>query len=142
MSKTAIDPAVRAAVAEEAKYRCGYCLTQTLTSGFTMQIDHIIPEAADGTSDTDNLWLACSTCNSHKAAKVSATDPQSGEIAPLFNPRLQNWADHFHWTDDGVRIVGLTPTGRATVEALRMNNIQILKSRFLWAGAGWHPPTD
>lgn len=142
MSKTAIDPAVRAAVAEEAKYRCGYCLTQTLICGFAMQIDHIIPEAAGGTSEADNLWLACSTCNSHKAARLSVADPQSGEDAPLFNPRQQNWANHFRWTDDGVRIVGLSPTGRATVEALHMNNVHILKSRLLWVGAGWHPPAD
>ena len=45
----------------------------------------------------------------------------------MFHPRRQRWRDHFRW--DGFRIVGLTPTGRATVAALQMNRPLILAIR-------------
>jgi hypothetical protein len=61
-------------------------------------------------------------------------------VVPLFNPREQRWSAHFAWTDGGVRIRGLTPTGRATMEALRLNNPYIVPARRLWVVAGWHPP--
>ena len=37
-------------------------------------------------------------------------------------------------------IVGLTAIGRATVEALKMNNEFIVPARRHWVEAGWHPP--
>ena len=52
----------------------------------------------------------------------------------------QRWTEHFAWIDGGVRIQGLTPTGRATVAALRLNNPYIVPARRLWVVAGWHPP--
>ena len=107
-----------------------------------MHIEHIIPLVHGGSSDAANLWLACAWCNSYKGAQTSAVDPVTGAEAPLFNPRTQQWHDHFRWSDDGVHIIGLTPTGRATVVALRLNNEFIVPSRRLWIRAGWHPPQD
>jgi hypothetical protein len=46
---------------------------------------------------------------------------------PLFNPRIHSWADHFQL--QGPRIVGLTPTGRATVYVLAMNASHVLDLR-------------
>jgi hypothetical protein len=60
--------------------------------------------------------------------------------AILFNPRLQQWADHFSWTDDGTNVVGLTPMGRATVSALSLNTEFRVRTRALWVEVGWHPP--
>jgi hypothetical protein len=140
MSKTYIPVAVRRAVAVAAQHRCGYCLTQTLITGVAMQIDHIIPESRGGSSAESNLWLACATCNLCKDAKITGVDPQTGDEARLFHPRQHSWQAHFTWSTDGLRIIGLTPTGRATVNTLDMNNAQIVKSRILWVGAGWHPP--
>ena len=48
MSKTYIPKAVRARVAEQARYRCGYCLTPEFIVGYEMDIDHLIPEALGG----------------------------------------------------------------------------------------------
>lgn len=107
-----------------------------------MQIEHIIPLAAGGTSDESNLWLSCAWCNSYKAAQTHAIDAQTGGLVPLFNPRTQLWIEHFRWSADGIHIVGITATGRATVEALRLNNEYILPARGQWVLAGWHPPTD
>jgi len=39
-------------------------------------------------------------------------------------------------------IVGLTPVGRATVEALRLNNEIAVEVRRNWVLVGWHPPSD
>jgi len=61
---------------------------------------------------------------------------------PLFNPRSQRWSDHFRWSDDGIRIIGLTPAGRGTVLASRLDNEFILPARRHWVQAGWHPPAE
>jgi hypothetical protein len=43
----------------------------------------------------------------------------TGSIERLFDPRHQEWPDHFLFR--GPVIVGLTAIGRATVEVLNMN---------------------
>jgi 5-methylcytosine-specific restriction endonuclease McrA len=86
-----------------------------------MDVDHIIPEAAGGPIEEGNLWLFCSKCNDHKSKKTHATDPQTGETVPLFNPQQQNWKEHFEWSETGDTISGKTAIGRATVEALQLN---------------------
>ncbi len=61
----------------------------------------------------------------------------------LFNPRSQGWSEHFRWSDDGLRIVGRTSIGRATVAALRLaDDPDAILVRAYWVLAGWHPPTD
>jgi hypothetical protein len=133
---------VQRRVEAAAKYRCGYCLTAKLVSGAQMHIEHIIPTSKGGTSDESNLWLSCAWCNSYKGVQISASDPETGQVVPLFNPRAERWHEHFRWSEGGVVIIGLTPTGRATVIALQLNNEHIVPSRRLWAQAGWHPPVD
>ena len=71
---------------------------------------------------------------------MHATDPVAGMTVELFNPRQQDWFQHFSWDNEGTRILGITPTGRATVEALKLNNPYIIPARRLWVIAGWHPP--
>jgi hypothetical protein len=137
-----ISKALRRRVAAQARHRCGYCLTSQRISGAQMHIEHIVPLSRGGASDETNLWLACAWCNSYKGDKTHALDPVTGEDVPLFNPRTQRWADHFCWSDDGIKIVGLTSTGRATVLALRLNNEFILPARRHWVMAGWHPPQE
>ena len=137
-----ISESLRRRVADTAGYRCGYCRTSQLISAAQMHVEHIIPLAKGGSDDEENLCLACAWCNSYKGSKVVAIDPDTGEDSLLFNPKRQHWNEHFYWTDDGTEIAGITPIGRATVEALRMNNEHIVASRQLWVLAGWHPPED
>jgi hypothetical protein len=137
-----IPDAVRQRVAATARHRCGYCLTSERVVGPLLEIDHIIPEARGGTSDEDNLWLACPICNSHKADRVSAIDPESGQTVSLFNPRAESWDEHFEWVENGAIIRGKTPTGRTTVSALNMNHPDLVMVRRLWVLAGWHPPAN
>jgi hypothetical protein len=110
--------------------------------GMLMTLDHIIPEAAGGPSSEENLWLACRRCNEFKGARTHTNDPQTGSQVQLFNPRQQKWSNHFAWSKDGTEIQGLTPCGRATVVALKLNNPEIVVARRLWVSAGWWPPDD
>ncbi len=141
MSRDYIPTTVRHRVAEAAHYRCGYCQTQQAVVGIPLHIEHIIPLAAGGDSDEDNLWLACSVCNNYKGTQTHAPDPETGEQVSLFNPRIQSWTDHFAWSDDGVEIIGLTSTGRATVQSLKLNQPFMCRARRRWVMANWHPPT-
>ncbi len=140
MSRSTIPQRVRERVIEQAKRRCGYCQTQESVVGMPLEVDHIIPLAAGGSSEEDNLWLACPRCNVYKGDQTSAWDTEIGEPAPIFDPRRQRWEDHFVWQQGGLIIAGLTPTGRATVEALQMNNAFVVRSRRVWIIWGWHPP--
>jgi len=54
-----------------------------------MEFDHLIPQAAGGTTREENLWLACRRCNAFKGTQTQARDPHSGEWVALFSPRRQ-----------------------------------------------------
>ncbi len=48
MSRAKISAKLRQRIAEQAKHRCGYCLTSEKLTGIRLTIDHIIPLAAEG----------------------------------------------------------------------------------------------
>lgn len=142
MTAPYIPEPLRKRVAAQSRHRCGYCLTSEGIVGTPMEIDHIIPRSLGGPTDEANLWLACSLCNGHKADRVSALDPRTGDVVRLFDPRRQVWHDHFAWTAGGSNMTGITPIGRATVVALNLNRPSLVKARQLWTVAGWHPPKE
>ncbi|MDM8524197.1 HNH endonuclease signature motif containing protein [Desulfococcaceae bacterium HSG8] len=119
---------------------CCYCLSSEENCGLRMHVDHIIPESAGGGSSPDNLCLACFSCNVYKGAKQTWNDPLTQKTVSLFHPLYQNWNEHFIWDESKTKIIGLTSCGRATVEALKMNNPTVVNARRRWASAGWHPP--
>ncbi len=127
-------------VRKRAHYKCEYCQASEWLSGQRCHIDHIIPLALDGSSTLNNLCLACAARNGSKLDKIKATDFESNEIVPLFNPREQQWADHFVWSNDGTHITGLTPCGRATIFALKLNRPLAVVARTAWTSIGRHPP--
>jgi len=130
-------------VRSDARNRCGYCLSPQYLVMARLEIEHIIPLSKGGSSDEFNLWLACPLCNRYKGDKTTAIDPETGQVVPLFHPRIQVWAEHFCWSKDGLRIIGQTPTGRATVAALHLSDDpDALQVRSYWVLAGWHPPED
>ncbi len=142
MSRTYIARALRQQVASLAHHRCGYCLTSEAIVGTPMEIDHIIPQSLGGLTQEENLWLACSMCNDYKNDQIAALDSLTETIVRLFDPRHHVWSEHFAWTGEGDRIVGLTPTGRATVVALHLNRPSLVRARQAWVSVGWHPPAD
>lgn len=141
MSDTSIPATLRQVVARRSRYQCSYCLSQEDIVGALFTVDHIIPESLGGTTTADNLCLACWDCNLAKHNRIAAVDPD-GEMTPLFNPNKQRWHDHFIWQSNGLLIGGLTPTGRATVNALRLNRLPLVKARQRWIEVGWHPPPE
>ena len=104
-----------------------------------------MPQSLGGSDEPDNLALACHRCNERHYNFTSGIDPQTQEEIPLFNPRQQQWSDHFIWAKNGTKILGTTPIGRATCNRFDLNDerrdepsIQIA-CRF-WVAVGWHPP--
>jgi hypothetical protein len=134
-----ISEALRQQVFQRARGLCEYCQTAQLIV-VSMEIDHIVPSIAGGQTQLDNLCLTCRGCNSFKLDFQTGIDPESQDEVSLFNPRTQTWSDHFRWNADGTLIVGLSPSGRATVSRLRMNREAVVAARHLWVEAGWHPP--
>jgi hypothetical protein len=143
MTRPHISPKIERRVRQAAQNRCGYCLSPQHLVMARLEIEHIIPLSKGGSSDETNLWLACPLCNRHKSDKTTAVDPETGQTVSLFNPRAQTWSNHFRWSEDSLRIIGLTPIGRATVVALHLSDDpDALTVRSYWVLAGWHPPED
>jgi hypothetical protein len=114
-------------VQKRAAGRCEYCKMSQSLQGATFHLEHVMPKHRGGETVEDNLAWCCPSCNLHKADRIEAPDPQCGDVTPLFNPRNMNWREHFQW--EGHRVKALTPTGRATVEALHLNHERRLRIR-------------
>jgi hypothetical protein len=122
------------------RHCCAYCRTAESLTVVTFEFEHIVPRSAGGQTTLDNLCLACPTCNRHKAQRQTALDPLDSQSVMLFHPHLQLWTEHFQWNEDYTELVGLTPTGRATITALRMNRPSLIRLRRLWVNLREHPP--
>ena len=134
----AIPTSLRQLVIQRAGNCCEYCGLSQAGQAATFHIDHIIPVVAGGATTADNLALACVSCSLRKAARQMVKDPETGETVAIFHPRHQSWTDHFQW--DGVRVVGVSATGRATIHALVMNRAIMLAIRAEEKLLGRHPP--
>ena len=130
----------RAVVVRRAGGCCEYCLSQSRFSPDPFSVEHIVPVSGGGADDPDNLALACQGCNSRKYTHTDALDPVTGDRAPPYHPRRQRWADHFAWADGFSTPLGLTPTGRATVERLALNRAGVRDLRRLLVSVAEHPP--
>jgi 5-methylcytosine-specific restriction endonuclease McrA len=116
-----MDRQLREFVRRRAADHCEYCqISQAMSPLAQLQIEHIRPRKHGGGDEEQNLALACIDCNLAKSSNLTGIDPLSGDVTELFNPRSQTWADHFAW--QGVLLTGLTPTGRATIRVLNIND--------------------
>jgi hypothetical protein len=123
-----MDAATRDAVRRRAGHRCEYCLLRQEHSALAHHIEHIIAKQHGGRDDLDNLALACRRCNLQKGPNLVGIDPVSGSAVRLFHPRFDRWIEHFRF--QGTNIEGLTPTGRASVSVLAMNDERRLDLRW------------
>jgi len=87
--------------------------------GAIFHVEHTIPASRGGLSTLENLAWCSPSCNLHKSDRMQAVDPQTGQLAPLFNPRQDDWNEHFGWLD--FHLTGRSPTERATIAALKHN---------------------
>lgn len=115
-----MDKVTRELVRQRAGSRCEYCLLPEEVDEWPFHLEHIIARQHGGGDDHPNLCWACSRCNLFKGPNLASVDPNTGTTAPLFNPRVDTWVEHFAL--DGPNIIGLTPVGRVTVRLLQMND--------------------
>ena len=125
-------------VTERAGDRGEYCGLAQVGQEATFHIDHVVPVAVNGPTVAGNLALACVSCSLRKGARQTALDPETGQEVSLFHPRQDEWNNHFVWDDLCIR--GQSSTGRATVDALKMNRSFILGIRYEEQCRGRHPP--
>ena len=134
MTQTYIPTVLRRLVYERARSSCEYCLVPETVALTAHQVDHIIAQKHGGPTTADNLALSCALCNKHKGSDLASLDPETSEVALLFHPRRDRWADHFQLA--GARVVPLTPVGRATVRLLQLNQPERIAERKLLIAAG------
>ncbi|AGY58046.1 HNH endonuclease [Gloeobacter kilaueensis] len=138
--RKSIPPDLQRQVKKHFDGYCGCCHSWEKLIPVTFEFDHIVPAVAGGTSTFENLALTCPTCNRNKGRRQSASDPKTGMTESLFHPQQQVWDEHFAWSEDDTQLIGLTPTGRATIEALQMNRPDLMRARKIWRQVGEHPP--
>ena len=137
-----ITEATQNQVRQRAKLLCEYCHASEQWQYVSFTVDHVIPLTKGGANSIDNLALACFHCNLQKSDKIVAFDEQSLSEIPLFNPRTDSWQKHFIWSTDTLLIIGLTPTGRATIAALAFNRARIINIRAADREIRRHPPIN
>jgi hypothetical protein len=130
---------LRDRIEARAGYRCEYCRAPQPICGYRFHLDHIRPIAGGGPDSLSNRCLACASCNLAKGDRTRAADPLTGREVSLFHPRRQVWNRHFRWSSDRKQILGTTPTGRATIEALDLNDELRVRARLFWFETGWLP---
>lgn len=138
---------IQTLVRQRANFLCEYCHSPEFLSTAPLTIDHLTPQSLGGADNIENLALACRRCNERRYNFTTGIDPETQKESLLFHPRQQIWAEHFIWTTDKLRILGLSALGRATCERLDINDDRradkfIQKSRQFWVQGGWHPPKD
>ena len=77
-----------------------------------------------GSSDLDNLALACTECNFHKGTDLSTMLLPDKELIRLFNPREDVWEEHFYIEE--CIFYPISKIGEATIKVLKMNDIDLI----------------
>jgi len=128
---------MRDLVRQRAGDRCEYCRLRQEHDQATFHVEHVVAKQHRGSDDNSNLAIACIHCNLFKGPNIAGLDPETGQVASLYNPRRDVWADHFALL--GPLIVGLTPVGRTTVYVLAMNARPQLDLRAALLPLGLYP---
>lgn len=125
-----IPAALRRRVARRAAHRCEYCLMPEAVALHRHEPDHILPRQHGGETTFENLALACLRCNRYKGPNVGSSDPETGELVPLFNPREHSWEEHFELDQEWIQ--PLSPEARVTLKLLQLNHEERLEERRRW----------
>jgi hypothetical protein len=142
MAHEYVSAELRRTVTARALACCEYCRSQERYAPQAFSVEHIIPHGKGGETTPDNLALACQGCNNHKYTRTTGYDAANQQSVVLYHPRQHQWYEHFAWNEDFTIIVGLTPTGRATVETLQLNHEGLVNLRRVLVALGEHPPRE
>ncbi len=137
MSQTYIPVELRRLVVLRAGRCCEYCLINEDDTFFGCEVDHIISEKHGGLTVAGNLAYACLVCNRNKGSDIGSISATTGTFTRLFNPRLDNWPDHFAL--DGVVIRVLSEIGQVTERILQFNTIEHFNERESLQAQGRYP---
>lgn len=129
-------------VIERAKGLCEYCKSPANISSQPFVLEHIFPKSKGGKTEETNLAFSCQGCNNHKYIKIVSIDYITNKEVDLFNPRIEKWENNFSWSADVLTILGITATGRVTVEELKLNRVELQNLRKLLNSVGKHPPSE
>ena len=132
-----VNPEIREIVAGRANYVCEYCLIAEEDAYFRFQVEHIISRKHGGSSEIDNLALACVFCNRYKGSDIASLIPAKNELIRFYNPRSDRWREHFRL--NGVVIAELTEIGEATIRILQMNHDDQILDRQVLNVRGRYP---
>ena len=111
----------RESIRQRANARCEYCrLPDFALEPEDFHVEHIVARKHGGRDEVENLAWACIFCNLYKGPNLASFDPDSGVLTFLFNPRRDNWNEHFRVENN--RIIRLTSVGRTTCWLLEMNS--------------------
>lgn len=114
-----MDRTLRDLVWRRANERCEYCQVSQEFDEMPFHIDHIISQKQRGPTTEGNLALSCLTCNTFKGPLTAIVIPESGKVVRLFNPRVDTWSEHFHWSR--ATLIGRTEVGQVTIDMLAIN---------------------
>ena len=131
---------LRTEVCERANRCCEYCRANSRYSESPFEEEHAIPKARGGETTAANLAWGCRGCNGRKWAFIDGEDPETGKMERLYNPREDQWPEHFAWSDDFTVVMGLTGVGRATINRLELNRSGLRMQRAVLRKEGVHPP--
>jgi hypothetical protein len=140
MSSGYVPVALKQLVFDRAGGLCEYCRSQARYAVDPFVMDHIQPVSRGGETIAENLALSCQTCNNYKYTKTEAVDPVTLKVVSLFNPRQMTWSEHFIWNENAEKMLGITPTGRATVALLQTNRDGVVNMRRVLTLMNEHPP--
>jgi hypothetical protein len=142
MANEYVSAELRRDVTQRALACCEYCRSQARYAPQAFSVEHIMPRSKGGETALDNLALACQGCNNRKYTKTIGYDAVNQRSVALYHPRHHQWHEHFAWNEDFTLIIGLTPTGRATVETLQLNREGLVNLRRVLVALGEHPPPE
>jgi HNH endonuclease len=121
-----------AEISKRANHRCEYCQAPEIVFNFPFEVEHIIPLSRQGTNIQDNLALSCRSCNLRKGSRICGTLSNPNSEISFFNPRKEEWIEHFYVNVTIGSIVGIGQTGEVTVKYLEMNSPAQVAARQLW----------
>ena len=132
---TYVPATLRKQVTKRAGGHCEYCRFPQSVALLSFEMEHIISEKHGGMTVPENLALACPYCNRAKGSDLGSLDPQTQQLTPFFNPRTQEWSEHFLFSD--ATIVPQTAEGRVTVLILQFNDSERLQERATLIATGF-----
>ena len=134
-----IQKSIKKQVLQTSKGLCEYCQSQEAFSFTSYLVEHITTSSIDQKDIIENLVFSCQGCSNTRNENTKSTDPVTGKIINIYNPRVDVWSDNFCWSEDFTNLVGLTAIGRATIEKLKLNRETLKEYRSVLISINKHP---